>query len=220
MTKRKLSLSYKILVILSLLAGILINVIKTTSISAILSYYTLQSNIICLIAFVCIVILELREKQYKNEVYYLVKGAIMIAILITGITYLCALAPIGFQMDFRQKTLAKTIANLFVHVVSPILVTMDYFLFDEKGNFKRYYPIIWLFIPFDYILYVYSYGSSGGVFFNIGGSKKFAYFFLDYEKIGYLGVAKWILVITCCILFISYLLVWIDKKMREKKELR
>ncbi len=216
--QRRLSIIYKILVILSLAAGILINVVKTASVSAILSYYTLQSNIICLVAFIGIVIMEMRKWQ-KTDVYYLIKGAITIAILITGITYLCALAPVGFQMDFQKETLAnKTISNLLVHVVSPIFVLVDYFLFDEKGNFKRFYPIIWLFIPFDYVLYVYTYGSSGGTFYNIGGSNKFAYFFLDYEKIGYLGVAKWITAITCSILFVSYLLVWIDKKMGDKKE--
>ena len=216
--RRKVSIIYKILVTLSLAAGILINVVKTASVSAILSYYTLQSNIICLVAFIGIVIMELRKWQ-KNDVYYLIKGAITIAILITGITYLCAFAPVGFQMDFQKETLAnKTISNLLVHVVSPILVLVDYFLFDEKGNFKRFYPIIWLFIPFDYVLYVYTYGSSGGTFYNIGGSNKFAYFFLDYEKIGYLGVAKWITAITCSILFVSYLLVYIDKKLRDRKE--
>ena len=221
MTKSKSSVCYRILVVLSLLAGILINVIKTKSVSAILSYFTLQSNILCFAFFASIVFMELRKKNYKSEVYYLVKGGITIAILITGLTYLFALSPTGFCMDFQQKTLAnKTISNLLVHVVSPILVTLDYFLFDEKGHFKRYYPIIWLCIPFDYLLYVYTYSSSGGTFFNIGGSKKFAYFFLDYEKIGYLGVAKWIVLITLCILFISYLLVWFDGKMRDQRELR
>lgn len=221
MTKSKSSVCYRILVVLSLLAGILINVIKTKSVSAILSYFTLQSNILCFAVFASIVFMELRKKNYKSEVYYLVKGGITIAILITGLTYLFALSPTGFCMDFQQKTLAnKTISNLLVHVVSPILVTLDYFLFDEKGHFKRYYPIIWLCIPFDYLLYVYTYSSSGGTFFNIGGSKKFAYFFLDYEKIGYLGVAKWIVLITLCILFISYLLVWFDGKMRDQRELR
>lgn len=221
MTKSKTSVCYRILVVLSLLAGILINVIKTKSVSAILSYFTLQSNILCLIVFVCIVVIELRKKNYKSDVYYLVKGGITIAILITGLTYLFALAPTGFYMDFQQKTLAnKTISNLLVHVISPLLVTLDYFLFDEKGHFKWYYPIIWLCIPFDYLLYVYTYSSSGGTFFNIGGSKKFAYFFLDYEKIGYSGVAKWIVIITMCILFVSYLLVYFDKKMRDEKELR
>ena len=141
MTKSKSSVCYRILVVLSLLAGILINVIKTKSVSAILSYFTLQSNILCFAFFASIVFMELRKKNYKSDVYYLVKGGITIAILITGLTYLFALSPTGFCMDFQQKTLAnKTISNLLVHVVSPILVTLDYFLFDEKGHFKRYYP--------------------------------------------------------------------------------
>ena len=221
MTKSKSSVCYRILVVLSLLAGILINVIKTKSVSAILSYFTLQSNILCFVVFASIVFMELRKKNYKSEAYYLVKGGITIAILITGLTYLLALAPTGFCMDFQQKTLAnKTISNLLVHVVSPTLVTLDYFMFDEKGHFKRYHPIIWLCIPFYYLLYVYTYSSSGGTFYNIGGSKKFAYFFLDYEKIGYFGVAKWIVLISLCILLVSYLLVWFDEKMRDQRELR
>lgn len=216
--RRKISIIYKILVALSLMAGILINVIKTVSITAILSYYTLQSNIICLIGFIGIIILEIQNRQ-KTDVYYLIKGEITITILITGITYLCALAPVGFQMDFQQETLTnKTISNLLVHFISPTLVTLDYFIFDEKGYFKWFYPIIWLFIPFDYALYVYTYGSSGGTFYNVGGSDKFAYFFLDYEKIGYWGVVKWAIAITCSIIFISYLLVCIDKKLRARKE--
>lgn len=216
--RRKVSIIYKILVTLSLAAGILINVIQTTSVSAILSYYTLQSNIICLIGFIGVLIVELR-KYKKTDIYYLIKGAITIAILITGLTYVFALAPVGFEMDFKQKELANTaISNLLVHLISPSLVVLDYFLFDEKGNFKWFYPVIWLFIPYDYLLYVYTYSSSGGTFYSIGGSKKFAYFFLDYEKIGVSGVAIWIICITTCVLFISYLLVYIDKKLRDRKE--
>lgn len=216
--RRKISIIYKILVTLSLAAGILINVIQTSSISAILSYYTLQSNIICLLCFIGVLIMELR-KNNKSDVYYLIKGGITIAILITGLTYVFALAPVGFEMDFKQKELANTaLSNLLVHLISPSLVVLDYFLFDEKGNFKWFYPLIWLFIPYDYLLYVYTYSSSGGKFYSIGGSKKFAYFFLDYEKIGFSGVAIWIIGMTVGILFISYLLVYIDKKMRDKKE--
>ena len=114
--RRKVSIIYKILVTLSLAAGILINVIQTTSVSAILSYYTLQSNIICLIGFIGVLIVELR-KYKKTDIYYLIKGAITIAILITGLTYVFALAPVGFEMDFKQKELANDYAeNLSVYL--------------------------------------------------------------------------------------------------------
>lgn len=217
--RRTVSLIYKILAILSLSTGIFLNVINTTSVQTILSYYTLQSNIICLIAFVIFAIMEMRQKYYKTDIYYLIKGAIIIAILITAITYRCALAPVGFEMESLQKSIAnKEFANLLVHTISPILVVMDYFLFDKKGHFKYFYSIIWLVIPLNYIVYVYTYGARGGEFFSIGGSKKFAYFFLDYEKIGYSGVAKWIAFMTVCILFLSIVLIFIDRRMRDKFE--
>ena len=86
MIEKKSSLFYKFLVLLSLLAGIILNIINTKSIISILSYYTLQSNILCLIAFTAIIISILFKRNYrKSEVYYVVKGGIVICILITAI---------------------------------------------------------------------------------------------------------------------------------------
>ena len=219
MTKKKISLCYKILVILSLLIGIIINLKNTASVISILSYYTLQSNILCLIAFIYYLVHEIRKKEYKNDIYYLIKGAIVIAIIITALVYRIALAPTGFEMASLEKAVNNNqIADFFVHTLSPILVVLDYFIFDEKGRFKGYYPIIWLVIPLNYILYVYTYSNHGGRFYSIGGSRKFAYFFLDYNAIGYMGVFKWIMLFSIFILMISYLLVVFDYIMGMEKE--
>lgn len=219
MTKKRISLCYKILVILSLLIGIIINLKNTSSIISLLSYYTLQSNIICLIAFLCYLVSEIRGKKYKSDIYYLIKGAIVIAIIITALVYRFALAPNGFEMTSLATAIDnKKIANFLVHTLSPILVVLDYFIFDEKGKFKFYYPIIWLVIPLNYILYVYTYSSHGGTFYSIGGSRQFAYFFLDYNAIGYIGVLKWIMLFSIIILIISYVLVFFDYVWGMEKE--
>ena len=211
MTKKNISLCYKILVILSLLIGIIINLINTSSVISILSYYTLQSNIICLILFIYYLICEIRKKEYKNDMYYLIKGAIVIAIIITALVYRIALAPTNFDMASLTKAVNNNqIADFLVHTLSPILVVFDYFLFDQKGNFKLYYPIIWLIVPFYYILYVYTYSSHGGKFYSIGGSRQFAYFFLDYNVLGYLGVFRWIMLFSIFIVLISFCLVIYD----------
>jgi len=183
MIEKKSSLFYKLLVLLSLLTGIILNIINTKSIISILSYYTLQSNIICFITFTAIIISILLKKDYrKSEVYYVVKGGIVICIFITAIMYQIALMPYGFHMDYNFEN--RYLANLLVHVVSPLLVILDYFLFDTKGKFKWFCPIIWLFIPLNYIIYVYTYSLNGGRFYGIGGSRDFAYIFLDYNQIG------------------------------------
>lgn len=212
MKERRISVIFKSLVIICLLTGIVLNVINTTSITAILSYYTLQSNIICLIFFIVIMCSICLKKNYRNnEIYYLVKGGVVIAIMVTAITYQIALAPNSFQMQATNRHWA----NLFVHMISPIMVLADYIIFDEKGKFKIYYPIIWLFIPLNYVIYVYNYSSRGGRFFGIGGSREFAYFFLDYNQIGYKNVILAIFSIALCILLLGYLLFFFDKKLKK-----
>ena len=220
--KRNFSIIYKILTALTLLTGITLNLSKTSSIISLLSYYTFQSNIICFIAFICYIMMEIRGK-YKEckigEIYYLVKGAIVIMIFITAFCYHIALAPqFEFDMGLKNTTdMYNKIANSIVHTFAPCLVILDYFLFDEKGKFKRYYPFLWLCFPYNYVLYVYMYASQGGSFYSIGGSNRFAYFFLDYVEIGMSGVIKWIIIMTLGILIVSYLLVVIDQILEKRK---
>lgn len=219
LNKRIISFIYRLLVIASLSVGIILNIIQTTSVTAILSYYTLQSNIICLVAFVSFVIISGINKRYQDsDIYHLIKGSITIVIAITGIVYTVALMPIGFEMDIiriNTESVSKFLSNFLVHQLSPILVILDYFIFDYKGKYKLYYPVIWLFIPLNYLIYVYTYSSKGGEFFGVGGSRKFAYFFLDYNQIGYKGVAEAIAIMILFILLISYLLIFVDRKLAK-----
>lgn len=221
MGKRTVSYFYRILLIASLSAGIILNIIDTTSVSAILSYYTLQSNIICLVFFVFILIVSAVKDDYQeSDVYHLVKGSITITIAITGLVYAIALGPIGFNMNIDTSGLKNFMSNFLVHRLSPILVLMDYFLFDKKGKFKFYYPFLWLIIPLNYLLYVYAYSASGGEFFGIGGSRKYAYFFLDYTQIGYKGVAWAIVIMGIFVLVISFLLVIVDRVVGRRNRHR
>ena len=169
MTRKIISICYKMFTIFSLIAGIFLNLSNTYSIRALMSYYTLQSNVICLIAFIIVLTLELLDRQYKTDIYYLIKGGLVITIAITAIIYHIALAPGGFQMDALQNSISnKMLANFLVHTVSPLLVLLDYILFDEKGHFKFFYPILWLIQPLNYVVYVYTYSNLGGSFYNIG----------------------------------------------------
>ena len=219
MTRKIISICYKMFTIFSLIAGIFLNLSNTYSIRALMSYYTLQSNVICLIAFIIVLTLELLDRQYKTDIYYLIKGGLVITIAITAIIYHIALAPGGFQMDALQNSISnKMLANFLVHTVSPLLVLLDYILFDEKGHFKFFYPILWLIQPLNYVVYVYTYSNLGGSFYNIGGSRQFAYFFLDYNELGYMGVLKWLIIIILGILIISEILVILDKFLKDRKK--
>lgn len=225
MNKRKISFFYRLLVIASLASGIILNLYNTTSIASMLSYYTLQINVMSLVSFIVFEIADIANRNYReHELYYAVKGTLIIAVLIMAIVYKIALAPNSFEMDSLQNSIQnKQIANFLVHEFSPLLVILDYFIFDKKGNFKFYYPIIWLFVPLNYVFYVYSYNARGGNFYNLGGSREFAYFFLDYKQIGYIGVLRWLIIISISILVLGYIFVLIDcglAKRKQKKNLK
>lgn len=210
---KKLFFIYRVLVIVSLSTGIALNLANTTKPEILLGYYTMQSNILCLLAFIYFIL----KKKRKGRIYSACKGAITIAILLTAIVYLVALLPNNFPMyTVSEGITSKAIGNLLVHVISPILVILDYVIWDEKGIFKLYYPFLWLTVPVVYLSFVYIFHAKGGHFYGIGGSKEFAYFFLDYNRVGIEGVICWIAGITVGILLMGYTLVLIDKLAAKK----
>ena len=199
---------YRFLTIASLSLGLIFNLINTPYPSRLMAYFTMQSNLLCLIVFI---FFPLIKKNHKNF-YCTCKGAITVAILLTAIVYLIALMPNSFSMySINNYRLSKALGNWLVHVISPILVTLDYILFDEKGHLKLYYPWIWLIIPILYVCFVYLFHSLGGHFYGIGGSRDFAYFFLDYKKIGIFAVIWWIIRISIFVIILGYALIGIDK---------
>ena len=210
---KRLYFIYRFLTIASLACGLILNLINTYSPSTLMAYYTMQSNLFCLLVFIFFPMI----KKNRKNLYSVGKGAITIAILLTATVYLVALLPNGYSMcPLTGNITSKTIGNLLVHVISPICVTLDYFLFDEKGNFKLYYPWLWLIIPLMYVEFVYIFHARGGYFYSIGGSRNFAYFFLDYQKIGIVGVSCCIIGISVFVILLGYLLVSIDKKLAKK----
>lgn len=105
MTRKTINICYKMFTILSLSLGIFLNLRNTTSVKALVSYYTLQSNIICLVAFLIILGLELSKKDYKTDIYYLIKGALIVMIAITAIIYHIKSMLYAILLKFRQELL-------------------------------------------------------------------------------------------------------------------
>ena len=217
MIKKKNSFLCRLLFITILSLGIILNVSKVTSAKKILSYYTLQVNIFCLIAFIILELVDILKIKYqKYNFYYIIKGQMIIGMVIMLIIYIVALAPNHFQMYQTSNKLA----NILVHIVAPIIVIIDYILFDQKGKLKSYYPFIWISIPLVYVIFVYVYSSKGGTFYSLGGSRKYAYLFLDIEKYGYIKVGIWLTILTVAVILLGYVLILIDRIICKKESLK
>lgn len=217
MNKRKISFVYRLFLLASLLVGVILTLKNTILVRYSLSYYTTQSNILCLIIFSLFLIGDIVGYEYRKKTWYpVLKGSITITILITCIIYLGVLVPNDLVMYTvtYQGMLGKRIGNLLVHAISPTMVALDY-CFDEKGRFALWNPPMWLFFPILYVSFVYS---GKGKFYSIGGSREFAYFFLDYKKIGVKGVSICVTAIAVGIIVLGYLFVFLDYKLAKKSK--
>lgn len=218
--KRTLSFAFKVATFACCLTGVLSNLIRTTSIISILSFYTMQSNLFVLAFYTGYFITrKFNPNVEKTKTYHVLKGATIMVIFLTFVVYTISLHSTGFAMDVKTASSnILRVSNIFVHFLTPIMVFLDYSLFDDKGYFKKYYSIIWFLIPALYPVYVYTYSHFGGQFFSVGGSKKYAYYFLDIDKIGVDGVFNYLLLFSLSYIIVCLLLISIDNALGRRKE--
>jgi len=165
------------------------------------SYFTIQSNVMCLI---------MMAWKLKKEPPALFRGLAVVCISLTFLVYNFMLRPADFTIANMGNL--KNISNLFAHYMVPAFVWIDYLLFTPKGGMKWYYPLIWICYPLLYLAYIMLiYKPMGGTFIVEGEVCKVPYFFLDTEILGIGGVTLWCLAIAAVILLLSYLFLLLDK---------
>lgn len=205
--KEKLSLLYKIIIIIACGFGIYLN-FKAFTIGGAIIYYTVQSNVMCFIFYLVTVILKLTGKLKKNSIYYILKGMVTMAITVTMIVFQFVITDSGMSAYAGNE-----LASIMAHIVVPLLVMSDYVIFGEKGNLKRNYPFIWSATLVFYIIFDFIYVALGGRF---GDGSIYPYLYMNIEVNGLLKVI--ISCITIFILFIGYgtIIQTIDQKLGKK----
>ena len=183
-------------------------------------YFTNLSNYLCAI----LMFLELRDIAKKSSdsfvtTFPLLKFIALLGILLTFIIYNFVLAK---RRDIKDSFV---VASVTLHMILPLMFTFDYILFYEHGKVKWYYPILSTIFPLLYATFIYVhaaiYNFDSSIYYP-GRNDPFIYpyFFLNLDKYGIVGVAKFIVIILIVFLVFGYLMVLIDKifsKMLHKK---
>lgn len=179
-----------------------------------LSYFTIQSNILCFIMMFLSVIhvikCIIKEEEIKySRTHLFFRGMSFLAITITFFTYSIVLTQMGFSMDGANPG-GLTINDVYVHYMIPILTWIDYLLFQPKPAFRNRDPFKWLWGPFIYFVFILV----RGVYFSKGevlvGVKRYPYFFMDAEKYGYRYVFSYALVFLAGCIVIGYIIYILD----------
>jgi hypothetical protein len=177
--------------------------------ATLLSTFTIQSNLICLIVAGITLIYELLKINPRGKAYILLKGVTLTAILLTFFIYNFVLAP---YINTSNQPLGGSLENALLHTVVPLMTLGDFLFFEKKGYIKTWHPLVWTVLPIYYVGYTAIYKAFGGVYkFSGDTAEIFPYFFLDYETYGLKTVGVWCLLITIGFIGFSYLLFGLDR---------
>jgi len=209
------SLIYKGLFLLLSGLGIILNITSwDTPFWMTLSYYTLQSNILCFGIIAMAFYYELRKKTVSSR-FLRIKGGFTVMIFLTFVVYHFILRPfiLNENIDYQVMQLS----DVLVHYLAPFMMLFDHLIFTKGNTFKKVDPLWWLFIPLGYWLYTLLYAALGGIFILGDTISRYPYFFLNFESYGIGMVFISSLIILSVFLLLGYGLYFIDRWIYQRK---
>lgn len=206
------ALIFRIILFIGCIIGIILNMFIDGNLSlSIFIYYTIQSNILCLVV-ISIVIIDTIKKIKSNGTngsnlcIPKIKGATTMAITITFLVFHFMLRPTLFDMGLGDY--ATSPANFMVHYFTPIMFIMDYLLFDKKNNYGWKDPLTWIAIPLVYFVFSIIRAAIGGIIRDT--DSRYPYFFIDIDLYGW-KVAFYVFGLIVFFLIVGYIIMFIDR---------
>ena len=177
-------------------------------------YYTNLSNYICFGVILYALIKTIKSYKTSPEGYCNVlpkfKFMSLIMILVTCLVYNILLAK-----DYTVADYFFSISNLILHLILPIMFTLDWVLFTEHRQTKWYYPLLATVMPLIYVVLILIRAAILG---NSYHGLLYPYFFLNVAKIGFGGVIGWVAILVLVFVALGYIIFGLDhiKKIYKK----
>lgn len=181
----------------------------------IFSYFTIQSNILCLVYFLiatiyCAKDIKISGKDGTTTPFPRVKGMVILAIFVTFLIYNLVLNP-GYAATPPE---VNVMSNFIVHLIIPIMAMADWVLFDERGRYKRIDPALWLVFPLFYVVYTMIRAQVGGPFPN---GTQYPYPFLNLDELGVGTTLISIILLALLFLILGYVIYYLDRWLGKRK---
>jgi hypothetical protein len=209
------SIIFKSLFIFSCAYGLSLTVLDSPSFAIFISYYTTQSNVLCLAVMIVFLIWIIFGKNRNTRFYHVLKSLATVSILVTFLIFHFLLRP---NMDASMDNVARGLGNIMVHYVTPLWFFADYLLFDVKGFTRARDPLYYTIFPIYYFVFSNIRAVDGELYRYGDTISQFPYPFLDYEVLGIYGVSVAVLIITAAVLILGFIFVALDQVMKKPKE--
>ena len=182
---------------MAVLAGVVLTAAGPATITGLLPFFTIQSNL-------GYGIFAAWAAFHGRRTPPALKGAVTLYVAITGLVYHLVLTnqASGFAMAPVERTLPDAIGNQLLHTVVPLLAVLDWLLFDERGRFRWRYALYWLAFPLGYLAFALVRGLV---------VDRYPYPFINVNDLGYDGVAVSTAVFAVAFWILGLLFVAIDR---------
>lgn len=186
-------------------------------------HFTNISNFFCLIVmFAALIQTAKKKKDSFVSTAPLMKFIGVLGILLTFLVFNLMLA----GAEGRDPQANWRVGSLCFHVVLPIMYIADWFLFYERRQCKRYYPIASIGFPLAYVIFLLIQAiilkfDSSILIPTTTTPLIYPYFFVNLETQGVPGVLMWIAILSVVFVAVGYLFYGFDRlgKKTNKKQI-
>ncbi|MGC4807537.1 Pr6Pr family membrane protein [Micromonospora sp. DT233] len=195
------AVAFRLVIVSSVLAGVVLTALGPATVTGLLPYFTIQSNIaVGLLAGYA----ARQAWRGRPDPPSAVKGAVVLYITITGVVYHLVLANPASPFAAAQpdRALGEALGNQFLHTVVPLLAVADWALFDPRGRLRPRHAAWWLAFPLAYL----GFALLRGLVVH-----EYPYPFVDAGELGYDGVALTSLLFASAFWLLGLLLVGADR---------
>jgi hypothetical protein len=210
---KSVSVIYKIIGAILVAYGIAINLVGSTNALELMSYFTMISNLMVVAVLSLGTLVLLKVVKIDVSLFRKIKGATIVATILMMGVYNFILIP--FMRINIPSYQIYSIKDIFIHLLSPIIILADYLLFDEKGLFEYRDAFSFMYYLLIYFVYLIIYELLGGRFIVSGVETIYPYFFLNIEVQGIWLTLFNILLIGLVFTGFGLLLVWVDQILKR-----
>ena len=207
------SIIYKLIGASLVAYGITINLVGSTNMLELMSYFTMISNLMVVAVLSLAALVSLKVIRIDESLFRKIKGATIVATILMMFVYNFIL--VQYLRTNIPSYQIYSIKDIFIHFLSPIIILADYLLFDEKGLFEYRDAFFFMNYLLVYFVYLVVYELLGGRFIISGVETIYPYFFLNIEQQGIWLTLLNILMIGLVFTAFGLLLVWVDQILKR-----
>jgi hypothetical protein len=156
------------------------------------AFFTITTNLLVAVVFTGI---AMNRAVFRSA--WVVAGT-MLSILLVGVIYALLLH------GLTELSGGSAVANVLVHMVTPVVVPLFWILFVVKGRLTWQNPLLWAIYPLAYLAYGLTRGTITG---------KYPYPFMDVLSLGWQKTAINSFWIAVAFMLCSFAIVWIDHRL-------